>query len=68
MATITRARWLTEDVMGYSWEEHFEGAFERKMAQFKRESDALKTATYKDPKKPKKKGWLGRAFGRGLKG
>ena len=50
MATITRARWLTEDVMGYSWEEHFEEAFERKMAQFKRESDALKTATDKDPK------------------
>jgi hypothetical protein len=32
MATVTRARWLTEEVMGFSWDEHFEEAFEQKKA------------------------------------
>jgi hypothetical protein len=32
MATVTRARWLTEEVMGYSWDEHFEEVFEQKKA------------------------------------
>jgi hypothetical protein len=32
MATVKRARWLTEEVMGYRWEEHFQEAVELKMA------------------------------------
>jgi len=47
MATVTRARWLTEDVMDYSWEEHFQEAVERKLALLKQVSERLKPAAEK---------------------
>jgi hypothetical protein len=41
MATVSRARWLTEDVLGYNWEEHFQETFERKVAQLRQISESL---------------------------
>jgi hypothetical protein len=53
MATVKRARWLTEEVMSYSWEEHFQEAVELKMPLVGLDPTAGK---------PKKKGLLGRVF------
>jgi hypothetical protein len=55
---MRRAQWLTEEVMGYSWQERFQEAVEQKMALVGFEPTTGK---------PKKKGLLGRVFGRGPK-
>ena len=47
MATVARVRWLTEEVMDYSWHEHFQEAFERKLAVLKQVSERPTTAAEK---------------------
>jgi hypothetical protein len=59
MNHIMRARWISEDVLGYGWEEHFQEALQRKVATLRRAGQ---------DEHAKKRGFLAGLFGKQARG